>query len=115
MGDKGRRGRLGGVPKHVAHLAENYQSHITPPYDADDIISAFESGFMYSQTFGFIINGILKNNKDMIKNDTNSIDFKEVIRCMQDIATENGAESTALTLEIQDGWEIPLSITKQKL
>ena len=51
----------------------------------------------------------------MIKNDTNSIDFKEVIRCMQDIATENGAESTALTLEIQDGWEITISIKKQKL
>ena len=115
MGDKGRRGRLGGVPKHVSRLAENYQSNIMPPYDADDIISAFESGFMYSQTFGYIINYILKNNKDMANNDTKSIDFKEVIRCLQEIATENGAESTALTFEIKDEWEMTISIKKKKL
>ena len=51
----------------------------------------------------------------MAKNDIKSIDFKMVISCLQDIATENGAESTALTFEIQDEWEITISIKKKKL
>lgn len=50
MGDPGRRGRLGGVPFLVSKLAEEYASHLTPPYDIDDIISAFESGFLKSGT-----------------------------------------------------------------
>lgn len=42
----GRRGRMGGVPQEFSEKAEEYQKGIKPPYDADDIISAYESGMM---------------------------------------------------------------------
>ena len=42
----GRRGRMGGVPREFSEKAEEYQKGIKPPYDADDIISAYESGMM---------------------------------------------------------------------
>ena len=42
----GRRGRMGGVPREFSEKAEEYQKGLNPPYDADDIISAYESGMM---------------------------------------------------------------------
>lgn len=42
----GRRGRMGGVPPEFSEKAEEYQRGLKPPYDADDIISAYESGMM---------------------------------------------------------------------
>ena len=42
----GRRGRMGGVPQEFSEKAEEYQKTLKPPYDADDIISAYESGMM---------------------------------------------------------------------
>jgi hypothetical protein len=42
----GRRGRQGGVPMWISEKAEAYQKKIEPPYDADDIISAYECGMM---------------------------------------------------------------------
>lgn len=44
----GRRGRQGGIPAGVSKMAEEYQSKLGQPYDydKDDIISAYESGFM---------------------------------------------------------------------
>ena len=41
-----RRGRMGGVPQEFSEKAEEYQKALKPPYDADDIISAYESGMM---------------------------------------------------------------------
>ncbi len=40
----GRRGRQGGIPADISRKAEEYQTGINPPYDADDIISAYETG-----------------------------------------------------------------------
>lgn len=34
------------VPRWISEKAEEYQKKIEPPYDADDIISAYESGAM---------------------------------------------------------------------
>ena len=45
-GDKGRRGRMGGVPRGISIKAEKFQKTMEPPYDSDDIITAYESGFM---------------------------------------------------------------------
>ena len=42
----GRRGRQGMVPGWISEKAEEYQRQMEPPYDADDIISAYESGMM---------------------------------------------------------------------
>ena len=43
-GVKGRRGRQGGIEKDISRKAEEYQTTVEPPYDSDDIISAYESG-----------------------------------------------------------------------
>lgn len=43
---KGSRGRQGDIPDWIAKKAEEYQSSLEPPYDADDIISAFETGYI---------------------------------------------------------------------
>jgi hypothetical protein len=40
----GRRGRRGDVDRSVTKMAEEYQVGLKPPYDADDIVSAYESG-----------------------------------------------------------------------
>jgi hypothetical protein len=40
----GRRGRLGNIPPDITKRAEKYQLETKPPYDADDIISAYETG-----------------------------------------------------------------------
>ena len=45
-GGKGRRGRIGITPKHIRKKAENFLSKMEPPYDADDICSAYETGAM---------------------------------------------------------------------
>jgi len=42
----GRRGRQGMVPRWISEKAEEYQKQMDPPYDSDDIISAYESGAM---------------------------------------------------------------------
>lgn len=42
----GRRGRQGMVPRWISEKAEEYQRQMEPPYDSDDIISAYESGAM---------------------------------------------------------------------
>ena len=42
----GRRGRLGGVPTDITERAEAFQKKMEPPYDKDDIISAYEMGAM---------------------------------------------------------------------
>lgn len=34
------------VPRWISEKAEEYQRQMEPPYDADDIISAYESGAM---------------------------------------------------------------------
>lgn len=44
----GRRGRQGGVPMWISEKAEEYQRQMEPPYDSDDIISAYESGAMWN-------------------------------------------------------------------
>lgn len=46
MCDKGRRGRLGGVPEYISRLAEEFQREMEPPYDSDDIITSFECGYL---------------------------------------------------------------------
>ena len=43
---KGRRGRIGSTPEHIRKKAENFLSKMEPPYDADDICSAYETGAM---------------------------------------------------------------------
>lgn len=43
---KGRRGRIGDTPEHIRKKAENFLSKMEPPYDADDICSAYETGAM---------------------------------------------------------------------
>ena len=43
---KGSRGRQGDIPNWIAQKAEEYQSSLEPPYDADDIMSAFETGYI---------------------------------------------------------------------
>ena len=43
---KGRRGRIGTTPEHIRKKAENFLSKMEPPYDADDICSAYETGAM---------------------------------------------------------------------
>ena len=48
QGVKGRRGRIGGTPEHIRKKAENFLSKMKPPYDADDICSAYETGAMES-------------------------------------------------------------------
>ena len=45
---KGRRGRIGSTPEHIRKKAENFLSKMEPPYDADDICSAYETGAMES-------------------------------------------------------------------
>ena len=45
---KGRRGRIGNTPEHIRKKAENFLSEMEPPYDADDICSAYETGAMES-------------------------------------------------------------------
>ena len=47
------------------------------------------------------------------KNNNNDVDFKVVLGCLQEIAKETGAASTALSFEVQDGWEVTISIKKQ--
>lgn len=42
----GRRGRMGGVPREYSEKAEEYQRSLKPPYDSDDIITAYEQGMM---------------------------------------------------------------------
>ena len=42
----GRRGRQGGVDVAVTKMAEEYQEGLKPPYDADDIVSAYENGVL---------------------------------------------------------------------
>lgn len=44
----GRRGRQGMVPRWISEKAEEYQRQMEPPYDSDDIISAYESGAMWN-------------------------------------------------------------------
>lgn len=44
----GRRGRQGMVPGWISEKAEEYQRQMEPPYDSDDIISAYESGAMWN-------------------------------------------------------------------
>lgn len=44
----GRRGRMGMVPRWISEKAEEYQKQMEPPYDSDDIISAYESGAMWN-------------------------------------------------------------------
>lgn len=46
QGVKGRRGRIGITPEHIRKKAENFLSKMEPPYDADDICSAYETGAM---------------------------------------------------------------------
>lgn len=46
----GPRGRQGGIPENISRMAEEYQKSIKPPYDKDDIISAFECGYMKAQS-----------------------------------------------------------------
>lgn len=43
---KGRRGRIGTTPEHIRKKAENFLFKMEPPYDADDICSAYETGAM---------------------------------------------------------------------
>lgn len=45
-GDKGRRGRQGGIPPGITKRGEDFQKGMEPPYDADDIVSSYETGFM---------------------------------------------------------------------
>lgn len=42
----GRRGRQGGIDMAVTKMAEEYQEGLKPPYDADDIVSAYENGVL---------------------------------------------------------------------
>ena len=42
----GRRGRMGCVPRAYSKKAEEYQRKLKPPYDSDDIITAYEQGMM---------------------------------------------------------------------
>ena len=42
----GARGRLGGIPEDVSEKAEKFADKMEPPYDKDDICSAFEKGAM---------------------------------------------------------------------
>ncbi len=42
----GRRGRMGCVPPEYSEKAEEYQKKLKPPYDSDDIITAYEQGMM---------------------------------------------------------------------
>lgn len=53
----GPRGRQGGIPVGISRKAEDYQRSLRPPYDADDIISAFESGY---------IKGLKENNMEKV-------------------------------------------------
>jgi hypothetical protein len=46
----GRRGRMGGVPRTYSKKAEEYQRKLKPPYDSDDIITAYEQGMMAMET-----------------------------------------------------------------
>ena len=46
----GRRGRMGGVPREYSEKAEAYQKKLKPPYDSDDIITAYEQGMMAMET-----------------------------------------------------------------
>lgn len=46
MSFKGRRGRQGGVPPGITKRGEAFQKDMEPPYDADDIVSSYETGFM---------------------------------------------------------------------
>ena len=36
------------VPRWISEKAEEYQRQMEPPYDSDDIISAYESGAMWN-------------------------------------------------------------------
>lgn len=45
---KGRRGRIGTTPEHIRKKAENFLSKMEPPYDADDICTAYEAGALES-------------------------------------------------------------------
>ena len=46
----GRRGRMGCVPREYSEKAEEYQRKLKPPYDSDDIITAYEQGMMAMET-----------------------------------------------------------------
>lgn len=46
QGVKGRRGRIGTTPEFIRKKAESFQALMEPPYDADDICSAYETGAM---------------------------------------------------------------------
>lgn len=45
---KGRRGRMGGIPECVRRKAEAFRNIMEPPYDADDICTAYEAGALES-------------------------------------------------------------------
>lgn len=45
---KGRRGRIGGIPECVRRKAEAFRNKMEPPYDADDICTAYEAGALES-------------------------------------------------------------------
>ena len=44
QGVKGRRGRIGDTPEPIRKKAEAFLATMEPPYDADDICSAYETG-----------------------------------------------------------------------
>lgn len=72
IGAEGRRGRLGDVPPSISRKAEAYQKGMKPPYDADDIISAYETGCMNAE------------KKPSHRGDeiTFGVDVDEVLRCL---------------------------------
>jgi 5'(3')-deoxyribonucleotidase len=69
---KGRRGRMGGVPPAISRKAEAYQRRTEPPYDADDIISAYETGCMSAE----------KKPSHRGLEITFGVDVDEVLRCL---------------------------------
>lgn len=88
----GRRGRQGGIPREVSRIAEEYQRNIQPPYDKDDIISAFENGFMKSQ--GKITN---QNYREMKKIDNMLLVAVVVVLGMANLAgLGNAAVETSI-------------------
>ena len=45
-GAQGRRGRDGNVRPDIARRAEAFRETMEPPYDRDDIATAYERGFI---------------------------------------------------------------------